>query len=152
MLRKCASLIRLGIFADSQSSNKDTCDVEIPSLDGHELGQIRARNETSGFRARAEPLVRWQMTSPAHHIVLMGNCMSQELLEALESGKLGGAGLDVHWEEPADPSDPLYQHPNVQATPHTGVCTHDVIDAYAALLADNIVRRREGRELVHRLV
>ncbi len=77
---------------------------------------------------------------------------AQALLDALESGKLGGAGLDVHWEEPADPADPLYQHPNVQATPHTGVCTHDVIDAYAALLVENIVRRREGRELVHRLV
>lgn len=76
----------------------------------------------------------------------------QALLEALESGKLGGAGLDVHWEEPADPTDRLYQHPNVQATPHTGVCTHDVIDAYAALLVENIVRRREGRELLRRLV
>ena len=29
------------------------------------------------------------------------------LLDALRSGHLGGAGLDVWWEEPADPADPL---------------------------------------------
>ena len=27
----------------------------------------------------------------------------QALLESLEAGHLGGVGLDVHWEEPADP-------------------------------------------------
>lgn len=73
-------------------------------------------------------------------------------MEALQSGHIGGAGLDAHHEEPADPSEPLYQHLNVIATPHTGVCTEDVIQMYTDLLKDNIVRRREGRELLHRLL
>ena len=48
------------------------------------------------------------------------------LLRALEAGRLGGVGLDVHWVEPADPTDPLYQHPKVLALPHMGTITHEV--------------------------
>ncbi len=73
----------------------------------------------------------------------------QALEEALASGHIGGAGLDAHHEEPADPSGPLYQHPNVIAHPHTGGSTQDVVEMYSSLLLENTVRRREGKELLH---
>lgn len=41
------------------------------------------------------------------------------LIQALESGHLGGAGFDVHYAEPGDPDEPLKQYPNVVLTPHT---------------------------------
>jgi phosphoglycerate dehydrogenase-like enzyme len=31
---------------------------------------------------------------------------------------LGGVGLDVLWDEPGDPADPLYRDPRVIALPH----------------------------------
>ncbi len=41
------------------------------------------------------------------------------LLQALESGRLGGAYLDVFAEEPLPPSSPLWTAPNCFITPHT---------------------------------
>jgi phosphoglycerate dehydrogenase-like enzyme len=45
------------------------------------------------------------------------------LMAALESGRLGGAGLDVHYQEPGDPDEPLKRFDNVVLTPHTAVAT-----------------------------
>ena len=53
-----------------------------------------------------------------------GGVVSEEhLLAALESGAIGGAGIDVFVEDPAplgSVSDRLARHPNVVATPHVG--------------------------------
>lgn len=76
----------------------------------------------------------------------------QALLEALLSGKLGGVGLDTHWVEPAPVNDALYSHPNVLALPHLGSISAEVYERFASILCENIVRVREGRELLHRLV
>lgn len=41
----------------------------------------------------------------------------------LESGHLGGLGIDVAWTEPFDPNDPILKFKNVLITPHVGGVT-----------------------------
>ena len=41
------------------------------------------------------------------------------LIKALDQGRLGGFGLDVGYEEPARPDEPLLKYKNVILTPHT---------------------------------
>ena len=42
----------------------------------------------------------------------------EALIEALNAGKLAHAALDVHYEEPMRPDDPLLGFKNVLLTPH----------------------------------
>ena len=51
------------------------------------------------------------------------------LLQALDTGPLGAAAVDVFDTEPlSDPSDPLLSHPKLIATPHIGFVTEDEFD------------------------
>lgn len=66
------------------------------------------------------------------------------LIEALESGRLGGAGLDVHYKEPGDPDDPLLRFDNVILTPHTAVASRVNGAADMEELVSNINRALGG--------
>jgi phosphoglycerate dehydrogenase-like enzyme len=72
----------------------------------------------------------------------------QNLEDALASGKIAGAGLDVFWEEPPDPDDPIFKY-NVMATPHIGGCTDNAMDGIVAQAAANIRRVADNKEPLH---
>lgn len=43
------------------------------------------------------------------------------LMDVLDSDRLGGIALDVHYEEPSPPDEPLKNYPKALLTPHTAV-------------------------------
>jgi phosphoglycerate dehydrogenase-like enzyme len=74
------------------------------------------------------------------------------LTEALRSGRLGAAGLDVFAHEPAPASDPLLALPNVVVTPHIAWLTADTFDRSFVLAVENCRRVAAGEALLHRVV
>lgn len=73
------------------------------------------------------------------------------LREALAAGHLAGAGLDVFWQEPIPPDDPLLGY-NVIATPHVGGVTDRGYTGIADAVATNVERLRRGEPPLNRAV
>ncbi len=74
------------------------------------------------------------------------------LVDALRSGRLAAAGLDVFVDEPPDPADALFALPNVVVTPHIAWLTTGTFDRSFALAAENCRRLAAGEALLHRVV
>jgi len=68
------------------------------------------------------------------------------LVAALESGHLGGAGLDVFEIEPAPANNPLRRMENVFLSPHVGGATLEAEARVLEVVRDNLVRVLDGEE------
>jgi glyoxylate/hydroxypyruvate reductase A len=75
-----------------------------------------------------------------------GHLVEVDLLEALDSGQLSGAVLDVVREEPATADHPFWAHPQVVLTPHVAAMTQPA-SAFGVLL-ENIRRFERGERMV----
>ena len=69
-----------------------------------------------------------------------------DLLEALDSGQLQNAILDVTDPEPLPDSHPFWTHPRVRVTPHIASATRP--EGAVDVVLENIRRRREGLTMV----
>ena len=70
-----------------------------------------------------------------------------DVLEALQSGQLAGAYLDVFEREPLDPASPLWDMPNVLISPHTASHSLGQNEAILDIFLDNLARFRAGQKL-----
>ena len=71
------------------------------------------------------------------------------LLQALESGVIAGAGLDVTDPEPLPPEHPLWKLSNVIITPHLGGASDRFWERESALLRENLRRYLSGSPLLN---
>ena len=68
-----------------------------------------------------------------------------DVLAGLNSGKIGGCGLDVQFWEPFDPEDPIATHPNVYLTPHVAGVTDTSYRAMGKIVAEETRRVLHGK-------
>jgi len=66
-----------------------------------------------------------------------GLVVEEDLVAALESGKVAGAGFDVFANEPAT-ENPLFNLPNVVVTPHLGASTREAQENVAIQVAEQM--------------
>jgi D-3-phosphoglycerate dehydrogenase len=68
------------------------------------------------------------------------------LFDALKSGTIAGAGLDVYATEPCTDS-PLFGLDNVVATPHLGASTEEAQEKAGVAVAESVVAAFAGKEV-----
>jgi len=115
---------------ESRAAFFGTCDVV--SL------HLRLTSETRGS-VTADDLGAMPPRSVLVNTSRAGLIAEGALLQALNSGHLGAAAVDVFDFEPlTDPSDPLLSHPKMIATPHIGFVTEDEFDKQFADIFEQV--------------
>ncbi len=71
------------------------------------------------------------------------------LVEALRSGQLGGAALDVFATEPLPRDSPLLTAPNLLLTPHLAGAALDVVGHHTDMICADVERWHRGEPLQH---
>ena len=106
-------------------------------------------DETDGLvtREMLESLGGWFVNLGRGNLV-----RESDIIAALESGGLLGAGLDVFEEEPLPPESPLWSHPRVIVTPHLGGLSPQYGARLARIFADNLQAFRGVGEWRNRVV
>ena len=134
----------------------DPADVQMSTLDElltqADVVSIHARvtTETAGMIGERE----FKLMKPS--AVLINTARAEivsrpALIEALSSGQIRGAGLDVHHHEPLGAHEPFLAMDNVVLTPHIAGATVEVMDRHSQLVVDNVRRFCAGEPLVNEL-
>ncbi len=78
-----------------------------------------------------------------------GHLVEEDLIPALDSGKLSAAALDVFRDEPLPSGHTFWHHPRILVTPHIAGTTNP--STAAPIILDNIRRCEEGRPLLNQV-
>ena len=71
---------------------------------------------------------------------------TNDMVDALHAGSVGGYGTDVLNVEPPPVDHPLLKAPNTVITPHIGSRTYESVERQATMAAKNLILALEGKK------
>src|ERR1700720_2069949 len=153
----CAALAMrvLGIDPRVTELPPGMSDLATPERLGERLGEadfvILTTPETPDTVGMFNARLFARMKRGAYFInIARGRCVvTDDLVAALRSGHLAGAGLDVADPEPLPPDHPLRSMPNVLITPHVAIYGTPYRDKWEAMLIENCRRFAAGQPLLN---
>ena len=151
--RRVATLLRgfeVRLLAYSRSKGGDADGVEF-----RELGDLLEESDFVSLHVALTPetthLIGAETLAMMRRGAILVNTSrgavvdTAALIDALRSGRLAAAGLDVYEDEPNVPTE-LRELPNTVLLPHIGSATDSARNAMARLCAENVIAVIEGRE------
>ena len=125
----------------------DDLDKALPEAD-HIVSSLPLTTRTA--RIVSAGMISQMKRGAYFYNVGRGGTVDQDaLIEALQSGHLAGAGLDVTDPEPLPEESPLWGMQNVLITSHTSGGSPMVTSRVAQLLVENIRRYQAGEDLLN---
>ena len=104
-------------------------------------------NDSSRHMINAERIAMMKPTAILINVARGPVVDSEALADALNSGKLAGAGIDVfETEPPLDPNHPLLHAKNTLVTPHVAFASTQSMEARAHIVFDNIRAWMDGNQ------
>lgn len=122
------------VSLDEVLAESDFVTIHIPKTD-----------ETKGL-INAAALAKMKPTAFVINAARGGVLDESALFDALKSGTIAGAGLDVYATEPCTDS-PLFSLDNVVATPHLGASTEEAQEKAGVAVAESVVAAFAGTEV-----
>jgi D-3-phosphoglycerate dehydrogenase / 2-oxoglutarate reductase len=117
-------------------------DAALPRADFVTLHCPKTPETTAMFDAAR--LARMKPSAYLVNTARGGIIVEAALHDALVSGKLAGAGLDVFEQEPPPPGHALFELPNVVIAPHVAGVTREALDRMGEQTARNMLSALDG--------
>ena len=160
--RKTVAVLGVGAIAEDFAKRAKAFDMTVIGISGSPrpapfFDEMRPRSDLPAavadadflvvfipLSAETEKLVNGEVfkaMKPSAYLINLargGVVDEAALLEALSTGKIAGAGLDVFSTEPLPASSPIWEAPNAMLTPHIGGFADVIIDQGLSVLIANL--------------
>lgn len=157
MARKCATAYGMTIIYHNRSRNEQA-EKEL-NASYVNFDELLAQSDVLSIHANLSPETKGLFDAKAFskmkpsaifiNTARGGFHNEPDLIHALQTGVIWGAGLDVTNPEPMLKNNPLLTMPNACVLPHIGSATVEARTAMATIAAQNIIAALQGKRMPH---